>query len=165
VLGLLLCEAALCGNVCGPVGLLVLRAGRRRGGNLVALECLMEAVELRENQLAVAVVLGACALRLRVCACVGRSSAASGWWGRCRLIGAFVGCIAHVAKVVVAHKFMCEVGRRDVPLRAHVRHVARLRQILGERHVAQRAARQRPHHHVALHHACPACSRHGVCRQ
>ena len=45
---------------------------------------------MRENQLAVAVVLGACALRLRVCACVGRSSAASGWRGRCRLIGAFV---------------------------------------------------------------------------
>ena len=59
-------------------------------GNLVALECLMEAVELRENQLAVAVVLGACVLRLRVCACVGRSSSASGWRGRCRLIGAFV---------------------------------------------------------------------------
>ena len=69
---------------------MVLRAGRRRGGNLVSLECLMEAVELRENQLAVAVVLGACVLRLRVCACVGRSSSASGWRGRCRLIGAFV---------------------------------------------------------------------------
>jgi hypothetical protein len=67
----------------------VLRAGRRRGGNLVSLECLMEAVELRENQLAVAVVLGACVLRLRVCACFGRSSA-GGWRGRCRMIGAFL---------------------------------------------------------------------------
>ena len=71
-------------------GGVVLRAGRRRGGNLVSLECLMEAVELRENQLAVAVVLGACVLRLRVCACVGRSSSASGWRGRCLLIGTFV---------------------------------------------------------------------------
>jgi len=44
----------------------------------------VEAVELRENQLAVAVVLGACVLRLRVCARVGSSAAASdggGGWG------------------------------------------------------------------------------------
>ena len=75
----------------GPrVGLLVLRAGRRRGGNLVSLEGLVDAVELRENQLAVAVVLGACVPRLRVCACVGRSSAASGWQGRWGLIGAVI---------------------------------------------------------------------------
>jgi len=53
------------GNGRGPVGLLVLRAGRRRGGNLVALECLMDAVELRENQLADAVVLEAEGVRLR----------------------------------------------------------------------------------------------------
>jgi len=32
------------GNGRGPVGLLVLRAGRRRGGNLVPLEGLVEAV-------------------------------------------------------------------------------------------------------------------------
>ena len=70
-LGELLGETALRRNGPGPSGLLVLRAGRRQGGNLTQIECLVEAVELRENQLAVAVVLGACALRLRVCACVG----------------------------------------------------------------------------------------------
>jgi hypothetical protein len=37
-------------------------------GNLTPLECLVEAVELRKDEFAVAVVLGACGLRLRVCA-------------------------------------------------------------------------------------------------
>ena len=60
-----------------------------RVGVSARLESLVEAVELRENQLAVAVVLG-CVLRLRVCACVGHSSAASGWRGRWGLIGAVV---------------------------------------------------------------------------
>ena len=40
-------------------------SGRRRGGNLTLLECLVDAVELRKDEFAVAVVLGACGLRLR----------------------------------------------------------------------------------------------------
>jgi hypothetical protein len=47
---------------------MVLRAGRRRVGNLTPLEFLVEAVELRQNEFAAAVVLGACGLRLLVCA-------------------------------------------------------------------------------------------------
>ena len=66
-LGELLGETALRRNSAGQSGL-VLRAGRRRGGNLTPLECLVEAVELRKDEFAVAVVLGACGLRLRVCA-------------------------------------------------------------------------------------------------
>jgi hypothetical protein len=76
VLGELMREAVLRWNGAGPTsGLLVLRTGRRRVGNLTPLECLLEAVELRKDEFAVAVVLGACGLRLRVCACI-RSSAA-----------------------------------------------------------------------------------------
>jgi len=75
VLAQLLRETALRRNWAGPSGLLVLReledAG---GGNLTPLECLVEAAELRKNE--VAVVLGACGLRLRVCARVGCSAAA-----------------------------------------------------------------------------------------
>jgi hypothetical protein len=48
-LGELLGETALRRNWAGPSGL-VLRAGRRRGGNLTPLECLVEAVELRKKQ-------------------------------------------------------------------------------------------------------------------
>ena len=54
------------------------------------LECFVEAVELREGEFAVAVVLGACGLRLRVrvgsraAACVGRRHL----FCCCRLIGA-----------------------------------------------------------------------------
>ena len=56
------------------------------GGKLTPLECLVEAVELRKNEFAVAVVLGACVLRLQVCALVGCSSVAScagRWRGLC----------------------------------------------------------------------------------
>ena len=74
-LGELLVETALRRNGPGPCGL-VLRAGRRRGGNLTPLECLVEAVELRKYEFAVAFVLGACGLRLRVCACICSSAAA-----------------------------------------------------------------------------------------
>jgi hypothetical protein len=75
VLGELLREAALRRNGAGPTsGLLVLRAGRRR--NMTPLECLVEAVELRKDEFAVAVVLGACGLRLQVCACICSSAAA-----------------------------------------------------------------------------------------
>ena len=42
---------------------------RRQGENLTPLECLVEAVELQKDEFSVAVVLGACGLRLRVCAC------------------------------------------------------------------------------------------------
>jgi hypothetical protein len=67
VLGELLRDAALRRNGAGPTsGLLVLRAGRRRMGNLTPLESLVEAVELRKDEFAVAIVLGACGLRLRV---------------------------------------------------------------------------------------------------
>jgi hypothetical protein len=45
-------------------------------GDLTPLECLVEAVELRKNEFAVAVVLKVCGLRLRVCARVGSSAAA-----------------------------------------------------------------------------------------
>ena len=76
LLGELLGETALRLNGPWPSGLLVLRAGRRRGGYLTPLECLVEAVELRKDEFAVAVVLGACGLRLRVCASVGSSVAA-----------------------------------------------------------------------------------------
>jgi hypothetical protein len=67
----LLGETALRWNGTGPsgllvltAGLLVLTAGRRRVGNLTPLECLVEAVELRKNEFAVAFVLVACVLRL-----------------------------------------------------------------------------------------------------
>ena len=76
LLGELLRETALRQNGAGPSGLLVLRAGRRRGGNLTPLECLVEAVELRKNEFAMAVVLGACGLRLWVCSCICSSAAA-----------------------------------------------------------------------------------------
>ena len=57
--------AALLGEDGGRGGLLVLRAGRRGGGDLIPLvwNRLMEAVELRKNQLAVLLVLGSCRLR------------------------------------------------------------------------------------------------------
>ena len=94
LLGELLRETALRRNGAGPSGLLVLRAGRRRVGNLTPLECLVEAVELRRDEVEVAVVLGACVLRLRVCARVGSSAAACEGRRRglccCRLIGAIV---------------------------------------------------------------------------
>ena len=48
-LGELLGDTALRRNGPGPSGL-VLRAGRRRGGNLTPLECLVEAVELRKDE-------------------------------------------------------------------------------------------------------------------
>jgi hypothetical protein len=77
VLGELLREAALQRHGVGLTsGLLVLRAGRRRVGNLTPLECRMEAVELRKDEFAVAVVLGVCRLSLRVCACICSSAAA-----------------------------------------------------------------------------------------
>ena len=77
VLGELLRDAALRRNGAGPTsGLLVLRARRRRVGNLTPLECLVEAVELRKDEFVVAVVLGACGMRLRVCARIGSSAAA-----------------------------------------------------------------------------------------
>ena len=57
-LGELLGETALRRSGPGPSGL-VLKARRRRGGNLTPLECLVKAVELREDEFAVAVVLGA----------------------------------------------------------------------------------------------------------
>jgi hypothetical protein len=82
-LGELLGETALRRNGPGPSGLLVLRAGRRQGGNLTQIECLVEAVELREDEFAVAVVLGACGLRLRGCARVGSSAAACADGGAC----------------------------------------------------------------------------------
>ena len=49
---------ALLGRDGGLGGLLVLRAGRRGGGDLIPLVYLVEAVELRKNQLAVLLVLG-----------------------------------------------------------------------------------------------------------
>ena len=93
VLGELLREAALRRNGAGPTSwLLVLRAGRRRVGNLTPLECLVEAVELRKDEFAVAVVLGACRLRLQVCACICSSAAARRRRGLCCcwLIGAVI---------------------------------------------------------------------------
>jgi hypothetical protein len=77
VLGELLREVTLRRNGTGPTsGQLVLRDGRRRVGNLTLIECLVEAVELRKDEFAVAVVWGACGLRLRVCACICSSDAA-----------------------------------------------------------------------------------------
>ena len=95
MLGELLSGAALRRNGPGPTsGQLVLRAGRRRVGNLTPLEYLAEAVELRKDEFAVAVVLGACGLRLRVCARIGSSAAACTRRRRrlccCRLISAVV---------------------------------------------------------------------------
>ena len=95
VLGELLREAALRRNGAGPTsGLLVLRAGRRRVGNLTPLECLVEAVELWKDEFAVAVVLGACGMRLRVCACIFSSAATCTRRRRglccCRLISAVI---------------------------------------------------------------------------
>ena len=60
LLGELLDETALRRNGAGPSGLLVLRTVRHRVGNLTPLECLVEAVELRKNEFAIAGVLGAC---------------------------------------------------------------------------------------------------------
>ena len=76
LLGKLQRETALRRKGAGPSRLLVLRAVKRRGGNLTPLECLVEAVELRKNEFVVAVVLAGCGLRLRVCARVGSSAAA-----------------------------------------------------------------------------------------
>ena len=59
-------------NGPGPSGLVL--AGRHRGGNLTLLECLV--VELQKDEFALAVVLGACGLRLRVCACICSRAAA-----------------------------------------------------------------------------------------
>jgi hypothetical protein len=56
--------------------IIVLRAERLLVGNLTPLECLMETVELWKNEFAVAVVLGVCGLRLRVCVSVGSTTAA-----------------------------------------------------------------------------------------
>ena len=54
----------------------------------------MEAVELQKDEFAVAVVLGACGLRLRVCACICSSAAACTRRRRglcsCCLIGAVI---------------------------------------------------------------------------
>ena len=78
----------------GLGGLLVLRAGRRGGGDLIPLVYLMEAVELRKNQLAVLLVLGSCGLRWLpgACSCGGASGGA--WRLRelccCGLVRAFV---------------------------------------------------------------------------
>jgi hypothetical protein len=82
-------------NGAGPTsGLLVLRAGRRRVGNLSPLECLEEAVELWKDEIAVAVVLGACGLRLQVCACIEAALPPAPDGGRglccCRLISAVI---------------------------------------------------------------------------
>ena len=67
VLDELLCDAKLRRNGAGPTsGQLVLRSGRRRVGNLTPLECLVKVVELWKDEFAVAVVLGACGLMLRV---------------------------------------------------------------------------------------------------
>jgi hypothetical protein len=49
---------ALPRNGAGPTsGLLVLRSVKRREGNLTPLECRVDAVELRKDEFAVAVVL------------------------------------------------------------------------------------------------------------
>ncbi len=55
-----------CDGMAGPSELVL---ERRQGENLTPLECLVEAVELQKDEFSVAVVLGACGLRLRVCAC------------------------------------------------------------------------------------------------
>jgi hypothetical protein len=81
-LGELLGETSLHGLGPGPSGL-VLRAARRQGENLTPPECLVEAVELREDEFAVAVVLGTCVLMLRVCARVGSHAAACEDGGAC----------------------------------------------------------------------------------
>ena len=62
----------------GLGGRLVLRAGRRGGGDLILLVYLMEAVELRKNQPAVLLVLGSCGLRWLpgACSCGGASGGA-----------------------------------------------------------------------------------------
>ena len=71
VLGELLHGSTSLLNGSGPTsGLLVLRAGRLWVGNLTLLECLVEEVELWKDEFAMAVVLGACGLRLRVCNCI-----------------------------------------------------------------------------------------------
>ena len=57
---------ALLGRDRGLGGLLVLRAGRRGGGDLIPLVYLMEAVELRKSEFAVLVWL---MLLPGVCAC------------------------------------------------------------------------------------------------
>jgi hypothetical protein len=57
LLGELLRETALRRNGAGPSGLLVLGAGRRPGGKLTPLECLVQVVELRKNEFAGAVVV------------------------------------------------------------------------------------------------------------
>ena len=80
-LGELLGETANRRNGPGPSGL-VLRTRRRRGGNLTPLECLVEAVELRKDEFAVAVVLGVCGLSIcssaAACTAGGASCAAAG---------------------------------------------------------------------------------------
>jgi len=83
-LGELLGETALRRNWAGPSGL-VLRAGRRRGGNLTPLECLVEAVELRKDEFG---CLGSLRAEAAVCA----AACTRRWRGLCccRLIGAVI---------------------------------------------------------------------------
>ena len=76
VLGDLLHESALRWNGAGPSGLLILRAGRHRGGNLTPLECLVEAVELRKDEFAVAVCV--CVFMLLFITAVPNQSCARG---------------------------------------------------------------------------------------
>ncbi len=88
-LGELLGETALRQNGPGPSGLVL--AGRHRGGYLTLLESLV--VELQKDEFALAVVLGACGLRLRVCACICSRAAACTRLQR-RLCCCSAGCAA-----------------------------------------------------------------------
>jgi hypothetical protein len=76
VCGKLLRETPLRRDGARRSGLLVLGAGRRRGGNLSPLVCLVEAVKLQKEQGARTGVLGARGRRWWWCAGVGRSAAA-----------------------------------------------------------------------------------------
>jgi hypothetical protein len=76
---------------------MVLRAGKRRGGNLTPLECHVEAVELRKTDSAGAVVLEALRARLRVHSqqrrCL-RPTAAGAVLQRCRRSRSRAGALA-----------------------------------------------------------------------
>ena len=112
----------------GLGGLLVLRAVRR--GDLIPLVYLMEAVELRKNQLAVLLVLGSCGLRWLpgACSCGGASGGA--WRLRelccCGLVRAFVILDQNLMEVLEHAQGGCYPSRWIVEVVARQPHLVRI---------------------------------------
>ena len=127
----------------GLGGLLVLRAGRRGGGDLIPLVYLMEAVELRKNQLAVLLVLGSCGLRWLpgACSCGGASCFRCA--GAVSISGADEAAATAAAGVVRRSGGPGLKSRPSSCRQTHLRHVEAGLQTRLRR---QRAARRNPDH-------------------